>query len=177
MWRTFILFLILILPTVVGAQSEQKTDVWEPLRFLEGSWEGRGEGMSGQSDVTQVYDFILNGQFFRMRTKSVFEPQEKNPDGEVHEDMAIFSYDTGRQTFVIRAFYIEGFVNTYLLSEISEDGKTLTFETEAVENAPEGTKAKLIFQQTGDGEMEQRFFVAFPDKEFSCFSTNRLKKK
>ncbi len=170
-----LLALILMLPIAVGAQAEQKVDFWEPLRFLEGSWEGQGDGMSGKSEVTQVYDFLLNGQFLQMRTRSVFEPQEKNPEGEIHEDMGVFSYDQARETFILRAFYIEGFVNTYVLSETSEDGKTLTFESEAVENAPPGTKARLIFQQKTDGELEQRFFVAFPGSEFSCFTTNQLK--
>ncbi len=177
MRRTFLLTLILILPTIAKAQSGQEVDVWEPLRFLEGSWEGEGEGMSGRSEVTQDYDFVLNGQFLEMWTRSVFEPQENNPEGEVHEDMAIFSYDGSRKTFVLRAFYVEGFVNTYVLSAMSEGGDTLSFETEAVENAPRGTKARLIFHKTGVGEIEQSFFVAFPGKELSCFSTNRLKKK
>jgi len=177
MKKIILCVLILISPVLTTAQSEQKTDIWQPLRFLEGSWQGEGEGMSGHSTATQDYEFILNGQFLRMRSKSVFEPQEKNPKGEIHEDLAICSYDKSRETFVLRAFYVEGFVNMYVLSEISEEGAVLTFETEAVENAPPGTKAKLIFKQISENEMEESFFVAFPGKELGCISTNRLKKK
>jgi hypothetical protein len=46
--------------------------------------------------------------------------------------------------------------------------------TEAVENAPPGTQAKLIFIWDGDRTLEQSFHVAFPGREFSCFSTNRM---
>lgn len=51
------------------------------------------------------------------------KPTEKNPKGEVHEDFGIFSYDQARKTFVMRGFYVEGFVNTYVMDEISGDGK------------------------------------------------------
>ncbi len=176
--RTAILaILVLIIPAIPQAQTDQAESPLKAIRFLEGSWEGTGEGFSGKSAVTQDYDFILNDTYLQMKTRSVFEPQEKNPKGEVHEDMGVFSFDEARQAIVLRAFYVEGFVNTYVLSEVSEDGKILTFETESVENAPAGTKARLVFTRMGESELEQQFFVAFPGKELSCFSTNRLKKK
>ena len=77
----------------------------------------------------------------------------------------------------MRGFYAEGFVNTYHLNNISDDGTELTFETVRVENAPKGTKAKLIFKKISENEMEQSFHVAFPGQEFGCFSTNKLTKK
>ncbi|MGB2907004.1 MAG: hypothetical protein WBB73_07875 [Candidatus Aminicenantaceae bacterium] len=60
------------------------------------------------------------------------------------------------------------------LGEPPFPGGTLTFMTEAVENAPPGTQAKLIFIWDGDRTLEQSFHVAFPGREFSCFSTNRM---
>ena len=137
---------------------------------------GQGEGVSGTSSVTQEYEFILGGKYLQMTTRSLFEPQEKNPKGEVHEDMAIFSLDLTRKTLVLRGFYIEGFVNQYVLDSLSSDDKTFTFMSEAIENAPPGTKAKLIFKIITDGQMEQSFHVAFPGKEFSCYSVNKLKR-
>ncbi len=162
------------MPVWIFAQTEQKKDVWEPLRFLEGTWEGEDPGVS---KVTQIYQFVLNGNFLHMKTRSVFEPTEKNPKGEVHEDFGIFSYDRARETFVMRGFYVEGFVNTYVMDDISGDGKNFTFLTEHVENAPEGTKAKLVFKVLGADEIEQSFHVAFPGREFSCFFTHNLKKQ
>lgn len=153
-----LIVLLILLPILVAAQTEQKKDVWEPLKFLEGTWEG---GESGVSKVTQVYQFVLDKNFLHMKTRSVFEPTEKNPKGEVHEDFGIFSYDQGRKTFVMRGFYVKGFVNT----------------TEHVENAPEGTLAKLVFKVLNDDEVEQSFHVAFPGREFSCFFIHNLKKQ
>jgi hypothetical protein len=177
MKATVLSVVLIAIPLLSLAQSGEVNDVWEPIRFLIGSWEGTGEGMSGQSTIELDIEFVLNDQFLYTKSKSVFEPQEKNPDGEIHEDIGYISYDKSRETFVIRAFYVEGFVNTYVLSEISEDGKTLTFETESVENAPAGTRAKLVYKMTGEGEIEEGFFVAWPNKDYGCFSTNQLKRK
>ncbi len=176
MTKVILMIAVLLIPICASSQTEQETDPWQTIRFLEGTWQGNGDGMSGHSDVTQKYEFVLGGKFIRMTTKAVFEPQDKNSKGEVHEDLAMFSYDSGRKMFVLRAFYVEGFVNTYVLDDISEDGKTLTFNTEHVENGPPGTTARLVFEQTGDNEIEQSFFVAFPGSELSCFSKNLLKK-
>ncbi len=169
------LVLVFFLPLFAALSQTEKPDVWEPIRFLEGTWEGRGDGMSGISTVTQEYQFILNGNFLLMKTRAEFKPQEKNPKGEIHEDLGLFSYDQARKKIVLRGFYVEGFINQYL-GTISGDGKTLTFETEAIENAPPGTKAKLVFQKTGIDELEQSFHVAWPGREYSCMSTNVLKR-
>jgi len=174
MKKGIFLTLILLLPAVLFSQAGQKEDVWQTLRFLEGTWTGQGDGMSGVSAVTQTYAFILGSQFLEMRTRSEFKPQEKNTEGEIHEDRGVFSYDGTRKLFVLRSFYVEGFVNRYVLEEISTDGRTLTFVTEAVENAPPGTKAKLVFIWDGKTGLEQSFHVAFPGREFSCYSTNRM---
>ena len=115
MARKIFVFLILV-PILVAAQAEQKKDVWTPLRILEGTWIGETPGVS---KVTQTYQFVLKGRFLLMKTRSVFEPSEKNPKGEVHEDFGIFSYDQGRKTFMMRGFYVEGFVNTYVMENMS----------------------------------------------------------
>jgi len=173
----FLLIFLLTLPSIVSAQNDKKEDVWQPLRFLEGNWVGHGDGVNGKSELTQDYEFVLRDKFLQLKTRSVFMPQEKNTKGEVHEDIAIFSYDSFRETFVIRAFYVEGFVIAYVLAETSEDGTVMTFESEAVENGPPGTSAKLIFEKTSENELEQKFYVAFPGQELSCFITNKLVKK
>jgi hypothetical protein len=132
--------------------------------------------MRGVSTVIQEYTFVLGVNFLGMDTRSVFKPQEENPKGEVHEDFGIFSYDGGREKFVLRGFCVEGFVNRYV-GEVSEDGMTLTFETEAVEKAPTGTRAKLVFLRKSERKLEQSFYVSLPGRDWSCMSTNYLKKK
>lgn len=175
--KKILIVFILFLPLILLSQQNQTGNPWEYLRFLEGTWEGTGEGMSGVSSVIQEYQFVLNGQFLRMTTESIFKPQERNPKGEIHEDFGIFSFDRSRKVFVLRSFYVEGFVNQYVFSPSSEDGDSMEFVTESVENAPPGTKAKLVFRKISNDEIEQSFYIAFPGQEYSCFSTNKLKRK
>jgi len=113
----------------------------------------------------------------KVTNKSIFEPQEKNPKGEIHEDFGFFSFDTIRKKFVFRQFHGEGFVNQYVLDSISDDKKTLTFVSELIENAPPGLKAKLSYTVLNDNEFQLSFELAFPGQEFACYSTGKLKRK
>ena len=173
--KNLVIVFFLLSLSAFAVQSES-VDIWEPLRYLEGAWEGKGDGMNGVSTVMQEYVFIFNGKFMRMTAKSEFKPQEKNPKGEIHEDIGYFSFDRSRKKFILRGFYIEGFVNQYV-GDVSEDGKTITFETEAVENSPPGTRAKLVLKKISDNEFVESFFVAWPGREYSCMTTNKLKRK
>jgi hypothetical protein len=142
-----------------GTASKQ-TDPWEKLRFLVGSWEGTGRGDPGESTVERTYEFVLNDQFLFTQNKSVFKPQEKNPKGETHEDWGLMSYDRGRRKIVFRQFHVEGFINQYVLEEVSADGKTLVFVTEHVENGPPGFRARLTYKIKGDNEFAETFELA-----------------
>lgn len=103
--------------------------------------------------------------------------QEKNPKGETHEDWALFSFDRGRKKFLLRQFHVEGFVNQYLLDSKSEDGKTLVFITESIENIPAGWKAKETYRIVNDNEFIEVFELAAPGKEFELYSETRFKRK
>jgi hypothetical protein len=153
-------------------QADADPDIWGPLIHLQGQWKAE----DNESTVYQEFRFIMNGKFLLMKTKGIFKPTEKRPEGEIHEDMGVFSYDEERKTHLLRAFYSEGFVNQYTLENDPEGKSSLTFLSENIENAPLGTRAKLVIEFKQQGEMEQSFFVAWPDKEFSCFSMRRFKK-
>jgi hypothetical protein len=46
-------------------------------------------------------------RFIESRTRVTYPPQEKNPKGEVHEDIGLISYDRRRNAFVLRQFHKE----------------------------------------------------------------------
>jgi hypothetical protein len=174
--RKKILVMAVVLPVLLVAQTEKKQDVWEPMKFLVGVWEGKGEGKSGISAVSHDFEFIMKGRYLHMRTKATFEPQEKNPKGEVHEDWGFFSHDRSRKKIVFRQFHVEGFITQYVLEDISEQGK-LVFATEQIENAPPGLKARLTFRRLNADALEVNFELSFPGREFDCYSLNTLKRK
>jgi len=110
-----LILLLLLLPCVISAQSGNSEDIWAPLKPLIGKWEGRGEGKSGISKIEAEFRFVLREKYMEVRHKGTFEPQEKNPKGEVHEDLGFISYDSIRKKFVFRQFHVEGFINQYVL--------------------------------------------------------------
>jgi len=171
-----ILFIILIVSSFVSAQTK-KPDVWEPLKFFVGKWEGAGKGQSGVSTVEREYKFTLNSKFLEASHKSTYAPQEKNPKGEVHDDLGFFSYDKARKQFIFRQFHVESFVIHYVLSSVSADGKTLVFDTESIENIPAGYKARETYKILNENEFTETFEIAGPGKEYEVYSENRFKRK
>ena len=136
--------MVMILPVLLAAQAEKKQDVWEPMEFVVGEWEGKGEGKSGISTVSHDFEFIMKGRYLHMRTKATFEPQEKNPKGEVHQDWGFFSYDRSRKKNVFRQFHVEGFITQYVLEDTSEEGK-LVFCNRANRKRTSRIKGKINF--------------------------------
>jgi len=167
----------LMLSVLLGSLSmvavhAERVDRWAGFRYLIGTWRMDTAEVSN----FQRYAFMFNGTFLRMQTRTVIKPSEQKPEGDVHEDLGIFSHDGARDTIVLRSFHSEGFVNLYVLDRVSEDGKTMTFVTESVDNAPAGTRARLTFEMIGPDEFVQKFSVAWPDKDFICYSDQRFKK-
>jgi hypothetical protein len=99
--------------------------------------------------------------------------QEKNPAGEVHEDVGLFSFDKARKKIVFRQFHTEGFVNQYVADGDAKAG-TLVFTTEAIENIPAGWRARETYILTGTDQLEEVFELAPPGKDFELYSRNRL---
>jgi hypothetical protein len=168
---------ITLVPCLLFAQTDKKPDVWQPLKFFVGAWEGTGKGQSGVSKVEREYQFVLNGKFLQARNKSVYEQQEKNPKGELHEDWGLFSYDRSRKKFVLRQFHVEGFVNQYVLDSLAADGKTLVLVTESIENIPAGWRAKETYKILSSDEFIEIFELAEPGKGFEMYSESHLKRK
>ena len=158
-------------------KKDKKQDVWAPFRFFVGSWEGTGEGCSGRSKTERDYEFVLNGKFLRTRNKSMFEQQEKNPKGEIHEDIGFFSYDDNRKKFVLRQFHVEGFVNQYILDSLLNDGRTMVFVTESIENIPLGWRARETYRVLNDDEFTEVFELAALGKDFEVYTKNHLRRK
>jgi hypothetical protein len=159
------------------AHSTQKTepDRLQAFRFFLGAWEGEGQGQPGKSRVSREYALVLDGRFIEVRNRSLYAPQEGNP-GEDHRDVGYLSFDSTRGKHVLRQFHVEGFVNQYLHESTSEDGKTIVFVTEAIENIPPGWRARETYVLLGPDEFVERFELAEPGKDWELYSENRLRR-
>lgn len=157
------------------AQPATAPDPFAPVTFLIGRWEGTSEGQPGKGTIRREYERVLNGRFIRVRNRSDYPAQEKNPKGEIHEDEGYLSFDRGRKTLVLRQFHVEGFVNQY----VEDEGATATrisFTTEAIENIPPGWRARETYVVHGRDAFEEIFELAEAGKPFEVYSRAQLRR-
>ena len=155
----------------------KKPDPWQPVRVLLGSWVGDAQGQPGAGKSEREYRLTLKDRFIHVSGKSTYPPQEKNPQGEVHEDVGFISYDKAVQELVLRQFHVEGFVNHYVLDSISADGRTIVFVTAAIENIPSGWRGRETYRIVSDDEFVETFALAEPGKDFATYSETRFRRK
>ncbi|MBM4176113.1 MAG: hypothetical protein FJ213_08065 [Ignavibacteria bacterium] len=157
--------------------AQKDLSLWSNFDFFVGEWEGYETGKAGIGKGERTIEFIMQGKYLHWKNKSTFEPQEKNPKGEIHEDWAFISYDKFRKKFVMRQFHVEGFVNQYILDSLSSDKKKLIFFSEAIENVPSGFIAKLTYEIINENEFKEYFELSPPGKELMLYSENHWKRK
>lgn len=167
---------IFLLSVAATAQEPVAKSPFDPIRFFAGHWQGTTQGEPGHGKGKRDYEFVLGGRFLRASNRTVYPPQEKNPKGEVHEDFGFFSYDRQRKKLVLRQFHVEGFVNEYVEQEGPKDGKTLVFETERIENIPDGWRARETYKIISQNEYAEVFELAEPQKEFAVYAESRWKR-
>ena len=122
--------LIVLVQTLLAIPAFNTNTKLSALQFFVGHWEGTVNGEPGSGTVERDYDLVMNERFIRVRNKSIYPPQEKNPKGETHEDFGLFSYDGNRKKHVLRQFHAEGFVNQYVEDTFAPDGKRMVFVTD-----------------------------------------------
>lgn len=176
MKHPILILLALLVPSAACSQTSG-ADPWSPMRFFEGSWTGHETGRAGTGKGERTYEFIMEGTYLYFRNVSRFEPQEKNPEGETHEDWTFYSYDGGRGVLVMRQFNIEGFVNTFAADSVSAGGTFIRFTSEASENAPPGLQARMTYHITGEDSFTETFELAMPDGAFSVWLENHWTRK
>lgn len=171
-----LLFVVVLFPIGVSAQTAKQDSIWLPLKTMIGTWTGTSEGQPGRGTYERSYEKVLNGKFIEVKNKSTYPPSKENPKGEVHKDHGFISFDKARKTFVLRQFHIEGFVNQYRIESISSDGTTIVFISESIENIPAGFRARETYHLNGPDEFTETFELAEPGKDFALYSRAVLKR-
>lgn len=119
----------------------------------------------------------MNNTSIEVKNRSEFEPTPQKPEGEIHVDYGIISFDKERKVIVFRQYHVEGIYNEYLLNDSLSTSTSLIFETVKIENfVPEG-KARFTINIKNSTEIKMLFDVGFPGKEMACFGQNQLTKK
>jgi len=144
-------------------------DRWGPLRLLVGTWDGAIEGRLGTGTGVREYEFILDESFLLFRQASVRMPQELSPAGDHHRELSIFSYDSDRDTIVLREFFVEGVVSRYACDI---EGSKVTCVAEHIENGS-GMQARLVLEIHDAYSFDEVFELAFAGDDLSVYFTNR----
>lgn len=122
-----------------SAPAQPADDPLAPLHCILGEWRGVGEGVPGASAGERIVR-RAHGRFIVSEGRSVYPRQNANPDGEVHTQTMIFSYDRRRERIVLRTFDSVGFVATYV--QDAQPGTEIVLVSEVMENVPTGWKAR-----------------------------------
>lgn len=171
------LLLVLLAPFGVSAQKPQLADPFADLRYFVGVWEGSSRGQPGDARVERQYELVPGAKYIKVTNRSSYQPQEKNPKGELHEDLGMMSYDKARSRVVFRQFHVEGFVNQYVLEPPATGVKRFVFTTEGIENIPAGWRARETCTIVGPDEFVELFELAPPGGDFETYSEARLRRK
>ena len=156
---TTLLFACIAVPAA-GRQAGTP-DRWSAFEFFIGAWTGEESATFGDGRGERTYEPVLQDRYLLSRNRSVFPPQDGLPDGDDHEDWTVVSYDDDRDTYVLRQFNSEGFVNTFVLDDASTPPERMVFVLEASENAP-GTRATLTLTRTDARSFEEVFDLTLP---------------
>ncbi len=159
-----------------GNAHSPASDPLAPVRFLLGEWTGTAAGQAGEGTLTRRYEFVLNQRFIHETSTSTYPPQERNPNGEVHEHLGLLSYDNARKLIVLRQFHVEGFVNQYVFSPASATATRVVFESEIFENFSNEWRARETYEILGTDEFIEIFELAPPGKPFEVYSRNHLRR-
>lgn len=160
-------FIALLVLTFSAAAQDAPPQGLARLETLAGKWRGVSTGRSGEGAVERECARVLAGRFLECRTTVTYPPQEKNKKGEVHVEIAYYSYDRAAKVIRLRQFHGEGFVNTY------SEAEPLVFVTDAIENAPAGWRAREQYELDGD-TWRETFSLAQQGKEFDVYSRANL---
>jgi hypothetical protein len=77
----------------------------------------------------------------------------------------------------LRQFHVEGFVNQYVLENLADNGTTIEFFTESIENIPHGWQARETYKILNNDEFTEIFELAAPGKDFEICAKNHLRRR
>ncbi len=167
---------ILSIWLIAGTTPAQAQDGLADLRWLVGEWKGVGEGDPGTSASERHIDSFLDGRYIRAGGRSVYPKQPRNPKGEIHEQLDIWSYDGARNSVILRQFDTLGFVTTYVLDKEASAADRWVLIAESLENVPRGWKARYIYTRLAANEYHEVLELDPDGKGFKPYVTNRFLK-
>ena len=153
----FVLLLVMIVCRLNAAQQSSPVN-WTKLQFLVGTWTAAGSGSPGQGAGVFSFSFDLQKRVL-VRHSHTDYPAASNRPAFAHDDLMIIYAD--EQQLLHGDYYDnEGHVIRYTI-EVSADGNTWTFVSEALASRP---RFRLTYSKTSQAELAIKFEIAPPDQ-------------
>jgi hypothetical protein len=171
-----ILSVCVFLTASVAIAAEPAKDGLADLRWMVGEWRGVGEGDPGTSGSERHIESYLDDKYIRTTGRSVYPKQEKNPQGEVHSQLNLWSFDRARSAVIMREFDTLGFVGTYVLDKAASAPDRWVLVAESLENVPKGWKARYVLTRKSVDEYHEMLELDPDGKGFKPYVTNRFLK-
>ena len=157
-----------------GSAAAEQVDL-HTLDPLIGEWRGVGQGpVWGNASAERRYERILNDKYVYGFTRTVYPKQEKNENGELHDTVGYFSFDTHRDLLVFRELDNEGIVATYYFDADLSTDRRLVFEAKNSENVPLDWRARVTIEFVDSSEFHEYFELDTGKGEFELYLTTRF---
>ncbi len=131
-----------------------------------GEWQGYGKFSNRTTYIHKSYSYDLGGMYLVERTLDMFPPDTLSTNFEVHQDFSVFYRDDATGGLKAKGFFIEGFIWSSNVT-LSDGGKVIAIETEDVENAPPGMRARITYRQQDPDNFTGLFEIAMPGGDYS----------
>lgn len=144
------------------------------FQWLIGDWVGVGQGEPGTSATERHVEAFLDGRYLHVRGRSVYPKQEGNPNGEIHQQLDLWSHDLSRDVLVLRQFDNLGFVSTYVLDKAASSSERLVLVAEHLENVPRGWRARYTYRLKPPNEYHEMLELDSNGRGFEPYVSNRF---
>ena len=172
-----IIVVLLFLPQLLWSQELESWNVWQPLEYFLGEWQGQSLGEAGKGVGQRTYQFVMESSFLYHRNTIEFEPQGDNTAGKVHEDIAFFNYDKQRQIIIAHRFCLEGIYHKFVLDSVGSNNLNLVFVSEYSENTLPGSCMRLSYLIVNPDEFIETIESCFSGKEYTRILTTNWKRQ
>ena len=169
--------ILLFIPQLLWSQELESWNVWTPLEYFIGDWEGQSFGEAGEGTGQRNYQFVMGSSYLYDRNMIEFEPQGNNATGRVHEDLVFFNYDKQRKVITAHRFCNKGIYYKFVLDSVESDNLNLVFVSEYSENALPGLCMRISYKILSPEIFIETIESCFPGKEDTCILTTNWKRK
>ena len=135
------------------------------LAWLAGEWQGYGRFDTRVTYIHKSFAYDVAGRYLIERTRDMFPPEKPTTEFELHQDFTTY-YRTDTGGCRAKGFFVEGYVWN---STVTATGDRIVVETDTVENAPAGMRARITYVKDGPDGLTGTFEIAMPGQDFKMF--------